>query len=126
MRSVSGLVDRATLAIDGTSYPARAKNALRPGGWAGTCASGAGVRLPRGAPHACGPRLLARAVVAVDRAGLDGFVDRLHERTVLGLRGGVVARGTARLEPAEVSLDTRGVAAVLEPLTRGTLDPLLL
>src|SRR5437764_4112012 len=73
------------------------------------------------AAQARGTRLLARTVVAVDRAGLDGLVDRLDEQPVLALGGGVVAGRDGALEPAEVGLDPRGVAAVLEPLARGAL-----
>ena len=45
---------------------------------------------------------------------------------MLALHGGVVTCGDGALEPAEVRLDLRGVAAILEPLTLGTSDPLLL
>ena len=38
------------------------------------------------AAHAGGAGLLARAVVAVQRAALDGLVDRLHEHAMLGRR----------------------------------------
>ena len=62
----------------------------------------------------------------MERAGLDGLVDRLHQRAVLGVGGGVIARRCRSLEPAEVGLDARGVASILEPLTRGALDALLL
>ena len=71
-------------------------------------------------------RLLAGAVVAVQRSALDGLVDRLDEHAVLGLGDIVGAVGNRPLQPAKVRLDRRRVAAVLEPLTLGTQDPLLL
>src|SRR5712671_253224 len=66
--------------------------------------------------HARGAGLLACAGVAVQRAALHGLVDRPHERAVLGLGGRVVATGDRGLEAAEVRLDRRRVAAVLEAL----------
>src|SRR5207248_11058217 len=71
-------------------------------------------------------RLLAGAVVAVDRAPLDRLVDRLHQRAVLDVDRGAVATGDRVLETAEVGLDLGRVAAVLQPLTLGAEDALLL
>ena len=100
----------------------RARNrALRAQTDAGPTGSrGSAAADPRGAG------LLAGAGVAVQRAALDGLVDRPHELAVLGVGAFVVARGDRALEAAEVRLDLRGVAAVLEPLALGPQDPLLL
>ncbi len=71
-------------------------------------------------------RLLAGAGVLVQRAALDGLVDQPDQLAVLGLGGIVVATLDSSLEAAEVRLDRRRVAPVLEPLTLGAEDPLLL
>jgi hypothetical protein len=78
------------------------------------------------AADAGGPSLLAGAGVAVKRAALDGLVDRRLEPAMLDLGGLGVALGDRALEAAEVGLDRRGVAAVLQPLALGAQDPLLL
>jgi hypothetical protein len=77
-------------------------------------------------PHARRARLLAGARIAVQRASLNRLVDRLDELAVLGIGLRVLARGDGVLEAAEVRLDPRRVATVLEPLTLGAKDPLLL
>ncbi len=48
------------------------------------------------AAYAGGAGLLASAGVAVQRAALDGLVDRPHQRAVLGLDALVVALGDSR------------------------------
>jgi hypothetical protein len=58
-------------------------------------------------------RLLARAAVAVQRAPLDGPVDRAHERAVLRVGGLRIAGGHGGCQAAEVGPDRRGVAPVL-------------
>ena len=78
------------------------------------------------AAQAGGAGLLARAVVPVQRAALDGLVDRLHEARGARRRPLVVAVGDGGLEAAEVGLDRGGVAAVLLPLALGAEDALLL
>src|SRR4051812_33357733 len=76
--------------------------------------------------HLRRPRLLARAGVAMQRAALDGLVDRADELSVLRVgRGGVAARDRGP-QAAEVRPDRRRVSAVLEALALGALDPLLL
>jgi hypothetical protein len=67
-----------------------------------------------------------RAVVAVNRATLDGLVDRRDEIAVRRVGSCVVAVFDERLEAAEVRLDRRGVLAVLETLALGAQDALLL
>src|SRR5215210_4091131 len=69
-----------------------------------------------GAAQARGARLLASAGVLVQRPALDGLVDRADELAVLGVGGRVVAGLDRGLEAAEVGLDRRRVATVLEPL----------
>src|SRR5581483_344112 len=69
--------------------------------------------------------LLASPGVAVKRAALDGLVDRRDELAV-GLRGVALVALDGGGQAAEVGLDRRGVAAVLEPLALGAQDPLLL
>src|SRR3954452_17791353 len=81
-------------------------------------------RLP--GAQARGPGLLARAVVAVERADLDCLVDGLDQLAVFLGRLRVVAGGDGGLEAAEVGLDRRRVAAGLETLALGTKDALLL
>src|ERR687897_1707357 len=75
------------------------------------------------AQDARGAGLLAGAGVAVQGAALDRLVDGLHERAVLARGGVVVAGGDRRLQTAEVGLDRRGVAPVLEALALGAQDP---
>src|SRR5690606_2677052 len=74
-----------------------------------------------------GTRLLARAGVAVERAALDGLVDRL-DQVEMGRSSviSVATVGNSRLEATEVGLDRRRVAAVLLPLTLSAKDALLL
>ena len=84
-----------------------------------------GVRLGAAA-NAGGAGLLARAGVLVQRAALDGLVDRRHERQVLGVGELVVLGGDGGFEAAEVRADRRRVVAVLEALALGAQDPLLL
>ncbi len=62
----------------------------------------------------------------MQRAALDGLVDRAHEATVLGLGGLAVALLGESLQATEVGLDRRGVLAVLETLALGAEDALLL
>jgi len=50
----------------------------------------------------------------VNRATLDGLVDRLHEHAVLAIGLGVVGAGDSKLEPPEVGLDPRRVTEILE------------
>src|SRR3954451_9234453 len=70
-----------------------------------------------GAPgHALGARLLAPAVVGVQRAALDGLVDQRDELAVLGGDLLLVAGRHGGLETPEVRLDLRRVVAVLEAL----------
>src|SRR3954449_13207021 len=76
--------------------------------------------------HAGGAALLAGARVAVQGAALDGLVDRLREGAVLGVGRRVVALADRGLEATEVGLDGRRVAAVLQALTLGPEDALLL
>src|SRR3954465_10117178 len=73
-----------------------------------------------------GARLLPRARVAMQRAALDGLVDRPHELAVLGVGGLGVASLDRDLQAAEVGLDRRRVAAVLEALALRAEDALLL
>src|SRR3954451_1498407 len=70
--------------------------------------------------------LLARTVVAVQRAGLHGLVDERQQLAVIGVGLGVVLGLDGRDQAPEVRLDRRGVAAVLETLALGAQDPLLL
>src|SRR5690242_5791151 len=70
--------------------------------------------------------LLAGARVTVQGAALDRLVDRAYELAMLGVGGGLIATGDGGLQPAEVGLDLGGVAAVLQALTLGAQDPLLL
>src|SRR5690348_4875689 len=69
-------------------------------------------------------RLLARAVVAVERVALHGAGDARHGLAVLGLGRVGIAGLDRSLEAAEVGLDRRRVAAVLEPLPLRPLDAL--
>jgi hypothetical protein len=62
----------------------------------------------------------------VQRAALDGLVDRPHQRQVLGLRRVGVTGCDRGLEAAEEGLDRRRVAAVLQALAFGPEDALLL
>src|SRR5262249_19368150 len=73
-----------------------------------------------------GPCLLARAGVPVQRAALDGLVDRGRQLPQLGVGGRVIALGDRGLEAAEVGANRRRVAPVLEALTLGAKDALLL
>src|ERR1700722_8140197 len=70
--------------------------------------------------------LLAGAGVPMQGTTLDGLVDRLHQSAVFAVGDGFVAARDCRLERTEVGLDRRGVATILEPLSLGALDPLLL
>src|SRR3954451_6376639 len=70
--------------------------------------------------------LLARTGVAVQRAALDGLVDRPHELEMLGVGRVGIAALDGGLQAAEVRLDRRGVAPVLEALALGADDRLLL
>src|SRR3954454_7364981 len=81
---------------------------------------------PRAGAQLPGPRLLPRARVAVQRAALDGLVDRAHELAVLGVGGLGVSALDRGLQAAEIRLDRRRVAAVLETLALGADDALLL
>ena len=76
--------------------------------------------------QASGAGLLVGARVAVQRAALDGLVDRALQAHVLGLGGRASPLLHGRFEVAEVGLDRRGVAAVLEALALGAQDALLL
>ena len=78
------------------------------------------------AQQARGAGLLAGAGVAMQGAALDGLVDRLHERAVLGGGRLGVAGGDRGLEAAEEGPDGRRVAAVLQALALGAEDALLL
>ena len=71
-----------------------------------------------------GARLLAGAVVAVQRAALDRLVDQLHEAAVLGVGGLVVTLGDGGLQAAEVGLDRGRVLTVLGALPQRALIPL--
>jgi hypothetical protein len=62
----------------------------------------------------------------VQRPALDGLVDQPDQLLVLGLGGLVVAAFDGSLQAAEVRLDRRRVAPVLETLALGAEDPLLL
>jgi hypothetical protein len=62
----------------------------------------------------------------VQGADLHGLVDLRDQRAVRGSGLLGVARGHRGLEVTEVGLDRRGEAAVLEPLSLGAQDPLLL
>src|SRR4051794_21361463 len=110
---------------------------LRPLGWRlrpRLATPGADPIRPRGALLAGaragadlrGARLLARARVAVQRAALDGLVDRPHELTVLGVGDLGVPALDRGLQAAEVRLDRRRVAAVLEALALGPEGGVLL
>src|SRR4051794_21829858 len=93
------------------------------------CGRGRGAGAPLGAragPDAGGAALLAGAVVAVQRAGLDRLVDQRDELAVIGV-GLLVLPGFDRAGQAtEVRLDRRRVAAVLEALAVGAGDALFL
>jgi len=62
----------------------------------------------------------------MDRTTLDGLVDRPHEDSMLGFGSRVVAAGDGGLESPKVGLDRRRVAPILQALTLGTEDSLLL
>ena len=83
-------------------------------------ARGAAGAQPRGAG------LLARAGVAVQGAALDRLVDQGDQLAVLGVGRVVVALADRGLQAAEVRLDRRRVAAVLDALALGAQDALLL
>src|SRR6476646_8572299 len=76
--------------------------------------------------HARGLRLRARSGVRVQRTTGGGAVDEHLQLLVLTVDHIGVATVDRRLEPAEVGLDRRLVAQVLEPLPGGYLDALLL
>src|SRR5205823_8255205 len=78
------------------------------------------------APNSRRPRLLAGAGIAVQRAALDGLVDRLHKHPVLVVGRWLIPSLDRPRKPAEVGLDPRRVAPVLEPLALSAQDPLLL
>src|SRR5438876_3270178 len=88
---------------------------------------GAPLRLRGGArADARRARLLVRARVAVQRAALDGLVDRALQAHVLGLGGRLVAARHGVGEGVEVGLDRGGVVAVLRALALAAEDALLL
>jgi hypothetical protein len=62
----------------------------------------------------------------VNRAALDGLVDRRDELAVRRVGGGVVTVFDERLEAAEVRLDRRRVLTILDALALGAQDALLL
>ena len=82
---------------------------------------GAGAR-----PQARGPCLLAPAAVAMQRAALDRPVDAAHQLAVVDRGALAVPGGNRLLQAPEIGLHAGGVAAVLEALALGALDPLLL
>ena len=69
---------------------------------------------------------LRAPVLLVQRAALDGLVDRADELRCSASAVSASPASTAACEAAEVGLDRRRVAAVLEPLALGAQDPLLL
>ena len=89
--------------------------ALRLGSFARACGD-----------HARSLRLLARRGVRMQRATGGRAVDEHLQLLVLAVDQRGVAAVDRRLEPAEVGLDRRLVAQVLEPLPGGHLDALLL
>ena len=98
-----------------------------PGGHAGGARSARGGELGGdAAAQLGGAGLLAGAGVLVQRAALDGLVDQPDQLLVLDLGGVVVATLDGSLKAAEVRLDRRRVAPVLESLALGAEDPLLL
>src|SRR5204862_1896704 len=82
---------------------------------------GAGAR-----PQARGPCLLAPAAVAMQRPTLHRPVDAAHELAVVDGGALAVSGGDRLLQAPEIGLHAGGVAAVLESLALGALDPLLL
>ena len=53
----------------------------------------------------------------MERAVFRSFVDRGHERAILGVDCALIIGLESLLEPAEVSLDGRGTPAVLQALS---------
>ncbi len=127
---LSGL-DEDTLALRALEAIARLNAAGKRGKNSRVRYAGRGVDAERqlggcARARARGAGLLARAGVLVHGAALDRLVDRALQQPVLLGRTLLVAVSHGSLQAAEVRLHGRGIAAVLQSLTLGAQDPLLL